>query len=380
MTNSWTAWELHQVGDAKAHILFSLADSPDLCALFEFLFDRQYEVLTGAAESSRPTTHMIMEDLRDLIKQKPPSSGKVPAPKEALRTHKARLRAHLQAYLQSDNGKRSPISVYLSQVSAYWDLQIERRSSAIKRFWEPYYRDCESVHIVYEEALFFRLAGKTRTFLRHMDVNGWTTDDLDSLRTQFDLRPDTVLEPKVAFVSAGECSAVIELIRQFERNGLPTRVTKAHKITESWRPLQKEGLIIIGNGRIAPWIRDILLGEDFTLQIAPDRIVNTSKGDHRRDEEFLPKVRGIIARKYSENVGCWITIIAANHGRFAEGCVEDLLSEERLPELFTKMNFDPDKALPKKFEMAAIVSLTGLDELERSPLRRHQVTLMDPQP
>jgi hypothetical protein len=247
-----------------------------------------------------------------------------------------------------------------------WNLEIIPQAPAMKRFWEPYFNDsdCSLVHIVYAEHVFFRIGHEGRTFIRHMDVN----DENVTAQIRSKYKLPRRFQGGPLFVSAGDCSALLELVQQFERNGVRTNIIRFDR-RGGWAPGEKEGVILVGNGRAVPWINEVMEEEGFDLRIESRRIVDRRRKNNPNDDFFLPMVKGIIARAFASNLGCWITIIAANHGRFSEGSIKCLTSERDLGRLFEARRWDPAKAIPKRFAFPATVDITELETLRANPGR-----------
>jgi plasmid stability protein len=371
----WNVWKLHQAVQVKNAICKELDDARDLRKIFGWLIDNKIKRFGTPDEIMRLTTDDILSALPDLVKSKPRKPAKEATPKDALRSQKRRLKERLEIFGLSDEGKRLPMRIHLPERGPTWDLVVTQESPAVKRFWEPYFsKKCKRVHIVYAESVFFRGGKDNRAFIRHMDVND--QEAFEDIRSRWPIPEEVKLQGGLQFVSAGDCAAVIELVQQFERNGVPTRVTKAHLLET---PAEEgEGLIVLGNGRIAPWLAQRFRAEKFNHQIDAKRVRIARRKSNPDDDFSVPFVKGIIVRTFSDELNCWLTMIAANHGRFMEASVKYLMSEKsekELPRLFEKRKWDSLQPVPSRFEIAATVNVDEWEQVKKEPGRAIPLTL-----
>ena len=56
-----------------------------------------------------------------------------------------------------------------------------------------------------------------------------------------------------------------------------------------------------------------------------------------------------------------ITMVAANHGRAAQGVVEFLISQTKLHALFDRMGIGPDEPMPSSFQVVFSVTVSKLN-------------------
>jgi hypothetical protein len=202
-----------------------------------------------------------------------------------------------------------------------------------------------------------------------MDVNDLAAGS-EKIRQRWDLPANLELQPGRQFVSAGDCAAVITLARKFERHGLQTAIIKAHDMVR-WSPSEGDGLIILGNSRIVPWLADTLEAEQFDLRIEANGIRECKKNVITADDPSAQRVQGIVCRTLSRSLirgfECCLTVIAANHGRFNECFADYLFSEENLPFIFGAMQWNDLKQLPQKFDFKATVDVDLSEEIKIVP-------------
>jgi len=284
------------------------------------------------------------------------------------RGKKSDLKDSLERFAAVDRNKRMPASFRLKDGA--WTLEGTFHDCAMKAFWEPYFTECESVTIAYGENVFFRGGKDLRAFVRHMDVN--TKEDLEKIHDKCGLPLGWAqMQGGTQFVSAGDCAAIIELARRFECNGVHTDIQTARKFLSAGfsRGDEKTGLIVVGNGRTFPWLADRLAKEGFPYRLDDDGIVDTRATGTKHLDNFSPgnHVRGIIARTFSEDLGCWLTIIASNHGRCSEAWVQYVLSEKNIERLFEKYSWIPDKSIPNRFQIIVDVPVDSTEIINLEP-------------
>jgi hypothetical protein len=73
------------------------------------------------------------------------------------------------------------------------------------------------------------------------------------------------------------------------------------------------------------------------------------------------KKYAILTRMPSPHYGHVITMIAANHGRAAQGVVEFLVNQVKLQTLFERMQIQPNNPLPSSFQIVFQVSVSKLN-------------------
>jgi hypothetical protein len=355
-------WKLQQVCSVRDVISLELrTNDPDgkIPKLFDYLSDQKIERLRTPGELTPSPAVSLQEVMAAVYKTWQQGTDEKIA--SAVRTLKKQLKARLDEFAGSNRGRRLPVSIHIAQKT--WDLDIVDQSPAMKRFWEPYFQDhCTTVHIVYGESVFFRSRSNWRSFVRHMDVNDESA--VEKIKSLCGLPPDSDLQGGRQFVSAGECAAAIELTQHFERNGVTTNVIRSDNL-RGWSPKNGDGLILLGNGRVSSWIADLLKSEGFDHQIEATRLKVKSLRRNPDDDFSVPVIRGIVARTFSADLNCWLTIITANHGRFCEATVRWLLSEKGLNELSEEKKWNSSEPLPTKFEFSGDVDLTEFEEVRK---------------
>jgi hypothetical protein len=350
-------WQLEQLKEVGKFISSELrSKEPDdketndelSYKLFQFLFDQTMERL-------RPGNNLLPLTPKEVSAKlyRPSRFEDERVRGEKSRKVKSHLRHRLELFASSSKGKRLPWCFQVG--SPEWELKPIPQSPATKRFWAPYFNpECKIIRIIYAESLFFRTNADNRAFLRHMDVNDPVTarDDIQKkwrIPSKWKLQP-----PGKQFVSAGDCAAVAKFVQQFERNGLETEITKADAMNDWTVDESKgEGLIVMGNGRIIPWLYERIEAEGFNLRITDDGIYDTQNNVTIPDDPLAKDIQGLILRTFSEEWRCWLTIIVANHGRFAERFATYLFQETEVLDLFGKRKWnDASRDVPKKFEIA----------------------------
>jgi len=367
LSDPWKLQQLYLVRDELRRELRA-TDAKDLTSkLFDFLIDQTIERLTATSELPRLTADSVINAMYQRGRGDDTMTLGV-----KIRKLKSRLKERLDIFSASGQGKRLPFSVHTE--GSHWDLNIIDQSPAAKRFWAPYFQHCKTVRIVYAESVFVRTGKDKKSFIRHMEVNDPATA-AEKLRKLFPVPANFDLQPGTQFVSSGDCAGALALTQQFERNGLPTIVTKAHDMGR-WLPESGEGVILLGNERIIPWLHDRLESEEFDFG-ASGRGIKRRKGNlTAMDDPSAQLIQGIVARTFSKDLGCWLTVIGADHGRFVERFANYLFSEKELSILFGAMGWNTVE-IPRNFGIPATVDVNFNEDLKSQPGLGVKVALRD---
>ena len=291
--------------------------------------------------------------------------AKLADPKVTVRVTRLQLRDVLERFALSTEGRKLPLRVSLPDGAS--PLRFEAQEPQAKKLWKPYLDSGRGVLIAYPELLFFRESAKGshpgRFFVRHMDVNEGTGAELAK---HYPVSKGAEFRPTRLFVAAGDMRAVLHFTKWFERCGLETEHAAVYP-GAMWNTGQRANLLLFGTVRSFPELADILTQEKFSFEIQADRIV-----DHQPfgkdaatlpDDAVVPGVaRGLMCRALSKEYGCWITVFASNHGRFYEGMISYLQSEQKLEELFNVLGADDATDPPEHFEVLFEVGLGENDQ------------------
>lgn len=360
------SWKIDQLSFVKQEVMrFLSGEKLRLCAtLFEHLIARKIQQAEG-----KEAAYLTDQDIAKYLYP----GGDPNKTDNNVRVKKSDLSRVLESFFDSTPGRKLPMVVsgptrpetpaLISEKNNLLDLDVHEKDCALKRFWKPYFCECTRVHIVYGENVFFRTGKDTRIFIRHLDVND--EKDCKGIQKRCGMPSKSWWQGGRQFTSSGDCAAVVDLVQGFERNGLQTNVIRAAALEgEGWRPGKKEGLVLLGNGRVIPWIPECLENEKFSLQIESKRIKDSRRQTNPNDNFREPSINGIVARTFSKNLNCWLTIITANHGRFCEAAVQCFSSEHDLARVFEARRWE---SLPNRFEFEAKVNLTRLEEPQKKP-------------
>ncbi len=233
--------------------------------------------------------------------------------------------------------------------------------------------------IIYTEPLFFRRKNAL-TYVREVHCN--ETGSVSKLKGVLKRTNDWV--PSYHYVSSGEVMAVLRLVSELSyqpvavlpkrsysppHEPLPRRSTAfiaEFATAKTVPPLHKiksdTHLIIIGSGRTSLILRELQNGLDFTIEDDCIRVRNQKKEEKRTYEDENKDVArethlrkyAVVSRYYEDN-GC-ITLIAANHGRAAQGAAEVLTDQNHFSRVITGKLTSPD--LPRKFQLILEVPLS----------------------
>jgi hypothetical protein len=239
------------------------------------------------------------------------------------------------------------------------------RGPALDKFWRPYLTGARENILIFTELLFLR--SDEGDFLRNIYVN-----DLSAAREQLQERfPGLKLDkfrPTFHFASAGEVMCLLSLVRLFTELGV--RIETRNSRFSSWTALRQANVILLGSARTNSFSDSLQGGNDFVIKA--DHIANLAPraGEEsvyrgaRFTDGKLEKLTeyALVTRRPSLTPGCFITLIAANHGRAIEGAGDFLTHEDKLQELLITMQLAETDSLPPHFQLLLRVDMIDFDE------------------
>src|ERR1700733_15001624 len=167
-------WKIQQLFYVKEKLCHELKNQRELTLkLFEHLIDHTIKQQMPMEEPPLTTESVMTFIYGDSQKHRENFATN-------LRALKADLKACLAEFASSGRGRRLPFSIHVKDES--WNLRVEEQACALKRFWAPYFEECDLVNIVYGENVFFRTGEDMRLFVRHLDVN--EENDFKTIQSQ----------------------------------------------------------------------------------------------------------------------------------------------------------------------------------------------------
>jgi hypothetical protein len=213
--------------------------------------------------------------------------------------------------------------------------------------------------LVYSELLFFR--DEDGNFVRNIYINDLATGPAE-LRQKLGGLAAGRLSPSFHFVSAGEVSCVLAVLRTFGALGAPIEVRNARFF--SWADARRANLVLIGSSRTNPFVRSLHSGLPFVIT---DRTIENheprpdeqpSYSGTRSLEGRLERVieYAVVTRRPGPAGGSTVTMISANHGRAIEGAGVFLIDEAHLLGIMEAVG------QPRFFQLLLRVELVDFDE------------------
>ncbi|MBI5084121.1 MAG: hypothetical protein HZB13_05930 [Acidobacteria bacterium] len=222
---------------------------------------------------------------------------------------------------------------------------------AFQKFWSPYLQNGAETTIVFTSPLFFRDA--QYRYVRDIHVNNeQQKDKLGAV-----LGADNIAEwaPSRHYYSAGEVESVLKILSCLHEEGAHVRCRAID--SEDQLPERHDNhLIAIGSGRTNWYLDDQQAGLHFIVnqthvEVEGSTITYSDGSDvHGR----LIK-HAVLTRRPSYHDGIAVTLIAANHGRAAEGVAEYLTTGRDLVDLVERLAGTGE--LPDKFQALFRVTL-----------------------
>jgi hypothetical protein len=293
-----------------------------------------------------------------------------------IRVSIAAIRQRLQSYFESEGRTELlrleiPKGVYRAVFSTPSAGETgpaysgEERTTARRRFWEPYLSGHVRNLLLYTDVLFFR--DDAGNYLRNIFVNN-LAGGLEQIRKRLPVEPAHPLKPSFHFQSAGEVNAMLALIRLFA--GLKTPLEVRNSRFTSWNELRSSNLILLGSSRISSFVDSLQGGNDFIIGPGSIRNLHPLEGEEpeylglRHMEGKLERVAepALVTRQPGVTPGTTVTIISANHGRAIEGAGHSLTLENDLATLLESCGMDMREPLPEHFQLLLRVHLVDFDE------------------
>ncbi len=257
-----------------------------------------------------------------------------------VRVSMASIRDRLRAYFENE-GRNEPLRVSLPK--GQYRLVFTRsdqpkaaesdRRPALSWFWSPYLTPAHPNILVYTELLFFR--DGEGNFIRNIYVN-----DISSGQSELGQRLGGLvqghLSPTFHFVSAGEMSCLLAILRTFAALGAPLEVRNSRFF--SWVDARRANLVLLGSSRTNPFVRSLHSGLPFVIT---DRTIENHepRRDERPSYSGLRSIDGhlervieyaVVTRRPGPAGRSTVTMISANHGRAIEGAGLFLTDEAHL--------------------------------------------------
>lgn len=210
----------------------------------------------------------------------------------------------------------------------------ERESSALMRFWQPYFTGAALNLVVYTEPLFFR--DSQGRYIRDWAINN--PSDIGALQSSFPASDTAGFQPTFHYLSAGEMHCLLSLTRMFHELGLPVETRNSRNA--GWSELSRSNLILLGSPRTNQFLKS-LQGDD-PLIVHSDYIEERPTGAAYRGSRYrdgsLERMteHAVVTRRPGLVEGRWVTMIAANHGRAIEGAGHLLTLEDRVEEILQR--------------------------------------------
>jgi hypothetical protein len=269
------------------------------------------------------------------------------------RTHVKNLRRELeQAFNLDANLKHKRLAVRLPATGKDYRLEFAPRTlNLVPVFWANYLVPEAPNLALITAPRFFRT--RDYFYVRHIYCN--SEQPSPSIRDH--LRDDG-LQPSLAYLSTGEVLAAITISETFQAHGRALQI----RLVSSYPDLSicaKQNLILIGSARTHPHIADLqqsfqVVLTEKAIQIRGERggltceLTDDMEEGCPGSEGLLDKYAVLTRFPASDNTHS-ITMIAANHGRAAQGVAELLTTSALLRELAAR--FGNNTELPKRFQV-----------------------------
>lgn len=296
---------------------------------------------------------------------------------EAVRRAVHALKVLLEQHYGEGEGKLRDIKIQIKQGPGYrliFSANDPPDGDVVKKLWHPHLVDGSATRIVFAEPTFFRNAD--RFYLRNLDCN--EPDDRWMFWSLLEKDETEKLIVSYHYLPAGELLAVLNVMAEFQRRGvfLDFGTTKTYP---AWSLLSDENVILVGSSRSNPHIAKLQQGHPITVTkdgVQTTRPDGTSKKytdgiealplierdsrkveiarlaylhweEHGESEEqnwhwaereydrrlldAIPAAqftKYVVVTRRSSTSGRVITMIAANHGRAAQGVAKYLTEPE----------------------------------------------------
>jgi hypothetical protein len=252
----------------------------------------------------------------------------------------------------------------------------------VQRLWEPYFGEKRNI-ILFTEPLFFRKRDEL-TYIRDVYCN--SPASISSLKSRLKITDEWV--PSYHYVSAGEAMGVLRLVSELSYQSLTkapnsywppasrptgrTRMFNAEFATANRMPtldrLGDTNLIVIGSSRTSSVLKELQVGQDFIMGHRKITLEHRETGepeafeDETRDlpDEVHVDKYAVLTRKLDERGRC-VTLVAANHGRAAQGALIYLTDQDKLIALFKHTKFGMPDEVPAHFQVIFKVVVSKLE-------------------
>lgn len=241
----------------------------------------------------------------------------------------------------------------------------EPGASALTRFWQPYFSRSAANIVVYTEPLFYR--DDSGRYVRDWNINSLNTGRAE-IRKRFPGLAPGELVPVFHYLSAGEMHCLLSITRMFHELSIPVETRNSRNAT--WHELSQSNLILLGSPRTNQFLES--LQGDYPL-IARGDCIQRRAGGRKADKTYqgarfrdgrLPRMTeyAVVTRRPGLVNGCWVTMIAANHGRAIEGAGHVLTLEDRVEELLDRMRVAKSAQPPQAFQLLMKVETIDIDD------------------
>lgn len=324
----------------------SLRNSKQLVQLFDFYLKRLEEGKEGSDEF---TVFALIKN-----QPEPPETGGKSLPDAAARNATKRLRSELQAFSNTDVGRRLPIQFEVPL--SYWGLKVKDKDPYVKSFWKSYIpletSKQATVPIVYTEHLFF--SHKADSYLvRHPEVNN-NDMDIGGTVNVFKDAGDTFY-PTRQFVNANDVQGLHRLSSFFNKLIISTEVLPAHG-TGLRRLLYGRNIVVVGNPRTSPLIEQLQQEANLDFQFVSNGL--TVHNPQQDEQSFYETpynssslLYGTISRFFSSSLASIVTMIISNHGRAISAATHLLTTDLSLDQIIKDLPKADDGKLPEEFEL-----------------------------
>ena len=249
---------------------------------------------------------------------------------------------------------------------------VDRSRSVFASFWSSSFLPRARTIVDFSSPLFFRI--DSDRYVRNIHTNEDHSTHLEGIRSQFGVSNTSNVVPSSHYFSAGEVVAALNLSRAFAKE-------KLHfEFLQYTKPPSSEGAnwITIGCGRTSPTVRETQDLVTFPIRLEDSCIVISRDGHEELTvrDEVEQRETGPIRVAYAVVSRCpdlmeprWQkTILAANHGRAAEGASLFVTDEAKLADVADR--FKLQNGFPKYLQLLLRVRLSR----ER---RESKVTVVD---